>query len=115
MSELYARLYLDEDVDILIADLVRSRSFEVTTTNDVGRKGKSDPEQLEYAANRKLTIVTYNRIDFERLAQQHFAVNRIHYGIIIAVQRLPGDIAERLAEKLNDFTADEMINQIIYI
>ena len=115
MSEIFARLYLDEDVDILIADLIRSRNFEVTTTNDVGRKGESDPQQLEYAASRKFAIVTHNRIDFERLAQQYFDENRTHYGIIIAVQRLPGDVAKRLAEKLNDFTADELINQIIYI
>ncbi len=115
MSEIYARLYLDEDIDIVIADLIRSRNFEVTTTNDVGRKGKSDPEQLDYAVSREYVIVTHNRVDFERLAQQYFAENRIHYGIIIAVQRLPGDVAKRLAEKLNDFTADEMKNQIIYI
>lgn len=115
MSELYARLYLDEDVDTVIADLMRSRNFEVVTTNDAGRKGKSDSEQLEYAVSRKFVIVTHNRVDFEQLAQQYFADNRTHHGIIIAVQRLPADIAKRLAEKLNDFTADEMIDQIIYI
>jgi hypothetical protein len=35
MSRLFIELYLDEDVDVLIADLVRARGFRVTTTREV--------------------------------------------------------------------------------
>ncbi len=115
MNELFIKFYLDEDVDILIAELISSQKFQAISTNEVGRKGKSDPQQLEYAVSRNYTIVTHNRIDFEQLAQVYFFGNQTHYGIVIAVQRSPHEIAERLLKILNDYTADEMTNQIIYI
>ena len=34
MSRLFIELYLDEDVDVLVADLVRARGFKVTTTQE---------------------------------------------------------------------------------
>jgi len=63
---------LDEDVDVLIAELIRSQNFQAISTDEVGRKGKSDPQQLDYAVNRQSAIVTHNRVDFEELAQQYF-------------------------------------------
>ena len=49
MSQLFIELYLDEDVDVLIADLVRARGFAATTTQEAGNTGKGDEEQLAYA------------------------------------------------------------------
>lgn len=49
MSRLFIELYLDEDVNIMVADLLRSRRFVAETTRDGGQLGKSDREQLEYA------------------------------------------------------------------
>lgn len=115
MNDIFVKLYLDEDVDALIAKLIRSQGYQAVTTDEVGRKGESDSQQLEYAASRRSAIVTHNRIDFEELAQKYFAESRTHYGIIISVQRLPHEIAELLSKTMNDFTADEMTNQIIYI
>ena len=115
MNDIFIKLYLDEDVDILIAELIRSQGFQAATTDELGRKGKSDSQQLEYAVSKQSVIVTHNRLDFEELAQRYFVESRTHYGIIISVQRLPHQIAEQLLKILNDFTADEMKNQIIYI
>ena len=50
MSKLFIELYLDEDVDALVADLVRARGFTATTTRDAGNLNKDDDEQLAYAA-----------------------------------------------------------------
>ena len=61
------------------------------------------------------TLLTHNRADFEVLAQQYFTTGQTHYGIIIAVRRLPYDIARRLFAILNQVTADEMQNQVRYI
>lgn len=114
-GDVFIKLYLDEDVDVLVADLLRAQSFEVFTTSELGHKSKSDPEQLEYAVAEKLTIVTHNRTDFEKLAQRYFDSGTTHFGIVIAVQRAPHEIAARLLGILNNFTADEMVNQIHYI
>lgn len=114
-GDVFIKLYLDEDVDILIADLIRAHGFEVFTTSELGHKSKSDPEQFEFAVKEKLTIVTHNRKDFEKLAQAYFDSGATHFGIIVSVQRIPHQIAARLLNILNNFTADEMVNQIHYI
>jgi Protein of unknown function (DUF433)/Domain of unknown function (DUF5615) len=41
-------LYTDEDVDVLIADLLRARGFNVLTTQDAGRLHATDEEQLAF-------------------------------------------------------------------
>ena len=115
MNELFINLYLDEDVDHLVAKLVRPNGFNVIITSEIGRRGESDSLQLEYAVENNLTILTHNRVDFERLAQEYFFDGKTHYGIIISVQRPPHEIAEKLLNILNDFTMDETMNQIIYI
>lgn len=115
MSEIFISIYLDEDVDVLIAELVRLQKFRALTVTEAGRKGKSDAEQLKFATENSYAVLTHNRVDFEKLAQKYFFGNLTHYGIIISVQRPPHEITERLLETLNDFMADEMKNQIIYI
>ncbi len=36
MSSLFIRLYLDEDVNVLIADLLKAKGFDVLTVRDAG-------------------------------------------------------------------------------
>lgn len=115
MSDVFIELYLDEDVDVLVADLIRARGFNVTTTQEAGRKGADDEPQLAFAASQQWTLMTHNRVDFERLAQDYFAAGRTHSGIIIAARRDAQKIARRLLAILNQTTADEMTNQLRYI
>ena len=115
MNDIFIKVYLDEDVNVLIGELIRRKDFKSLTVSEAGRKGKSDAEQLDYAAQNGYAILTHNRVDFEELAQKYFANDQTHHGIIIAVRRPIHEVAERLLNTLNDFTADEMINQIIYI
>ena len=115
MSDLFLHLYLDEDVHVLIADLIRARGFAATTTRDAALLTLADSDQLTYAASQGMTLVTHNRDDFEQLAEAFFAAGQPHAGIIIAVRRPPYEIARRLLVLLNDVPRDEMINQLRYI
>lgn len=115
MSPIFIELYLDEDVSVLIADLLRARGFSASTTVEAGNRGFSDREQLEYAIAQRRTLLTHNRADFEKLAKEFFSEQRTHGGIIIAVRRLPGDITSRLLAILNSMTHDEIQNQVLYI
>ncbi len=115
MSDIFIELYHDEDVSALIADMIRARGFSVLTTFKAGNLGKSDAGQLEFAVSQKRVLLTHNRVDFEILAKEYFEQDKIHYGIIIVVRRLPNEMANRLLELLNQNMADEMINQIRYI
>jgi len=115
MSRLFIELYLDEDVSVLVAELLRARGFSVQTTREAGQTGVADGEQLTYAVSRRRALLTHNRDDFARLALEYFAVGRSHYGIIVAVRRPPHEIVRRLLVILNQTTSDEMENQVMYI
>ncbi len=108
MNQLFIELYLDEDVDVLVADLVGARGFAVITTRDARNIGAGDREQLAAAVNGGRAFFTHNRVDFERLAEEYFTAGLEHRGIIIAVRRSPYEIARRLVAILNNVTADEM-------
>jgi predicted nuclease of predicted toxin-antitoxin system len=115
MSSLFIRLYLDEDVNVLVADLLKARGFDTLTVRDAGQLQASDEEQLAYAVSQQRALVTHNRGDFEALIQTYFDTGQKHYGVILAVRRPPQEIAQRLLAILNQVTADEMENQVRYI
>ncbi len=110
MSQLFIELYLDEDVSALVAKLLRVRGFMVQTAQEAGRQETDDSEQLAYAVSHRRAVLTHNRDDFARLAQDYFATGRKHYGIIIAVRRPPHEIVTRLMTIVNQTTADERIS-----
>nr|WP_221928679.1 MULTISPECIES: DUF5615 family PIN-like protein [Nostocales] len=51
MSNLFIRLYLDEDVNVLVADLLKARGFDALTVRDAGQLHASDEEQFAYAVS----------------------------------------------------------------
>ena len=112
---LFIELYLDEDVDVLIADLLKSYGFSALTTRDAGQLRNSDEDQLAYATVQQKALLTHNRVHFEALAKSYFEQGKTHWGIIIAVRRSSYEIVQRLLGILNQVTADEMKNQIRYI
>ncbi len=71
MNSLLICLYLDEDVDVLVADLIRAKGFDVITTRDASQLQATDAEQLAYAVSQQRTLVTHNRTDFEALVQSY--------------------------------------------
>ena len=110
MNSLFIRLYLDEDVNVLIAELLKAKGFDAMTARDTGQLKVTDTEQLVYAVSQEKTLVTHNIADFEALVQTYFDTSRSHYDVIFAVRRSPQAIAQRLLIILNQVTADEMRN-----
>jgi predicted nuclease of predicted toxin-antitoxin system len=115
MNHLFIELYLDEDVDVLVAELLKARGFMAITTQKAKQKGRKDSEQLAFATSQQMALLTHNRVDFELLARQYFEAGKTHYGIIIATRRPAYELVRRLLVILNHVTAEEMMNQIRYI
>lgn len=115
MSQVFIDLYLDEDVNVVLADFLRARGFRVTTTQEAGLIGRTDEEQLAFAARQGKAILTHNRVHFEALARTYFEDGKAHAGIIIAVRRDCKELARRVLTLLNSLTADEIENQIRYL
>jgi hypothetical protein len=115
MAKLFIELYLDENVHVLVAALLKVRDFQAFNTQEAGRAGQDDASQLAYAASQGKTLLTHNRSDYEGLHRQYMEAARHHAGIIIAVQRPPHEIIRRLLMLMNTLTADEMQDQLLYI
>jgi predicted nuclease of predicted toxin-antitoxin system len=107
VSGLFIELYLDENVNVVVADLVRSHGFVATTAREAGQLGRGDAEQLAYAVSRRGALLIHNRDDF--------AAGQTHHGIILAVRRPPREIARRLLALLNQVTADGPRGRAQYI
>ncbi len=68
MPSAFIRLYLDEDVSVLVGEMIRARGFDVLTTRDAGNLAASDAGQLTFSVRERRAFVTHNRVDFEKLA-----------------------------------------------
>jgi predicted nuclease of predicted toxin-antitoxin system len=115
VSKLFVELYLDEDVDVLVAELLKKRGYSVMTARDADRLGYEDPEQLAYAIGKQRALFTHNRVDFEQLGLAYFERAEDHFGIILAARRSPYELVNRLLHLLNEVTADELKNQVRYL
>lgn len=70
------RFHLDENVDPAIADGLKRRGIDITTSNDAALLGASDDLQIAFAQKHQRVIVTHDR-DLLRLA----ALGASHAGI----------------------------------
>jgi predicted nuclease of predicted toxin-antitoxin system len=83
------RYHLDEHLPSEIANGLRRRQIECSTTNEAGLVAASDDEQLNYATREQRVLVTHDR-DFVRVHARrpdHFGIvlltgNR-HFGAVI--------------------------------
>ena len=115
MSRLFIELYLDEDVNVLVANLLRGRGIVAITTREAGLLQNSDADQLAHAVSQGKTFLTHDRADFEALAQEYADANKKHYGIILEARHPPYEFVRRLMRIINQVTADEIEVQVRYI
>jgi predicted nuclease of predicted toxin-antitoxin system len=72
VNKVFICLYLDEDVNVLVTNLLQAKGFDVITVRDAGKLRATDAEQLAYAVSQERTLVTHNRTDFEALVHDYF-------------------------------------------
>lgn len=53
------KLYLDEDVDPLLAEVLRDRGLDCISTHESGNRGHTDFDQLVFATRQGRTILTF--------------------------------------------------------
>ena len=111
VDPLFVRLYLDEDVVPDLADAVRRQGFDCQSAAEAGMLGKSDEEQLEWAASQGRCILSFNVPDFADLARQWSQAGKSHAGIAVMKQvgrKAFGRLLGLVLRWLNATTADEM-------
>ncbi len=74
--------YCDEDVHILVATIGRQRGLDVMHTQEYGRKGASDVDQLKFAAQEGRMLITVNCSDFEPITVGLMQDGSPHAGVL---------------------------------
>jgi predicted nuclease of predicted toxin-antitoxin system len=111
-------IYLDHNVDPLLAKDVRNAGYNAVAAVEAGNAPLADLDQLTWAADRGRCIITHDYDDYPRLAAEWFFEGRDHSGIILC--RQPPDISygemlRRLLRLLDTLTADEMVNRLEWL
>jgi predicted nuclease of predicted toxin-antitoxin system len=106
------RFHLDEHIDFAVAQGLRRRGIDVTTTAEASLLGSDDLEQIAFAAEDKRVIVSNDR-DFLRLHDQGVE----HPGIVYCHQqsRSIGEMIRTLELLWEILELEEMRNQVEFI
>ena len=106
------KIYLDEDVRPIIAEILNERGYEAISTIKANMVGKTDKEQIEFAIKNQMAVLTHNIKDFVQL---HKIYQREHYGIILSEQIPLKPLLRRLLTFLSKTDAKEIKGQIIWL
>ena len=105
------RFHLDENVNPAIAEGLRLRGIDCTTTREVGLRGALDEEQLAFATSQQRILVTTDE-DFLTIAH-----SQPHPGILYWHQerRTIGEVIRRIVRLCEQHTAEAIRNQVMFL
>ena len=109
------KLYLDEDIKPVVADMLRNRGLGCLSTREAGNLGRSDSEQLAFAVHQNRAILTFNIVEFLRLAMTWAAEGRSHCGIIVSDQIPVSELLRRLIRLSVHHQHDDLSNRILWL
>lgn len=106
------RFHLDEHVACAVADALRRKGIDVTTTADAGLEGAADVRHLEFARGSRRVIVTCDRdyLVFD-------AESGEHAGIVYWTGKRPGIgyLVERLIDLWSTRSTAEMAGDVVFV
>lgn len=108
-------LYLDEDVDPLLAYVLRDRGFDCVSTREAHNLGRSDHEQLTFATTQGRVILTFNVKDFVRLVKESAVSDRHHAGIIVSDHLPFRELLRRVLVLLQRHAHTDMTNRLLWL
>jgi hypothetical protein len=73
----------------MIAIAGRRRGLDVVSSHEVGLDGKTDEEQLRWAASHCRALVTRGRRDLSKIAAVFFERGEMHHGVVLIPESLP--------------------------
>ncbi len=95
--------------------ILSSPKFLVSAAQETNNRGKSDAEQLAFAASQQRAFLTFNVKDFIRLSQDYAASGRTHAGIILS-QHLPfRELLRRTLLLVQKHGHEEFTNRVLWL
>jgi hypothetical protein len=116
-----AELYLDNDVSLRLAPLLRAAGHTVTTTRELGLTAATDDAQLLTAARNGWILATSNRHDFRLLhdawhtwAAAFGLALPSHPGILVLDPAPPDDQFQALGRLLSDASTQTLAGELFW-
>jgi len=109
------KLYLDEDVDLLLAKVIRDREYDILSTHEAEMHKSNDYKQIDFATSQGRAILTHNIRDFHRIAKEYAKINKFHAGIIFSSQLPFKELLKRTLRLLNKHNAEDILNQVVWL
>lgn len=109
------KLFIDENVHDGLAATLRQLGYDAESAREAGLRQTPDPEVFEYAIKEKRAIVTFNLVDFKRLAEDALTKGKEFYGVIIGT-RDKGfkNTLREILRILRDYDQDDLKNNLLY-
>lgn len=108
-------LFLDEDVDPLLAAVLRMRGVDAISAQEAGLRSVNDEDLLEGAARQGRVLVTHNVADFVKLAREWAGVHRNHAGILVGRQMGFKGLLRRVSKFIGRTAAADMRDRLEWL
>jgi predicted nuclease of predicted toxin-antitoxin system len=115
---IFIRLYTDEHVMPELSKVLRQYGFTALSAQEAETAGWSDDEQLAYATEHGMALLTYDIDDFTTLARNWHEAGRAHAGIILSqpfTKNEFGALLRQVLTLLNQITADDIRNRVVVL
>ena len=108
-------LYLDEHIQLSLAEALRSRGIDILTTQEAHNTGLEDTQQLAFATDENRVLLSYNRRHFAQIHHRWMRIRRPHAGIVLSDQISIGIVLRRLMKLYFSLGSKEMANRLEYL
>lgn len=111
-------LYLDEDTQTkALVQGLRTNGVDVVVAWKVGMRQRDDEAQLALATSQSRVLYGCNIKDYFRIHTEWLMEGKSHTGIVLTKQQTysVGEELRRLLRLIESKSADEMINQLLFL
>lgn len=108
-------LYLDENIQLALAEGLRARGVDVLTTQEAGNIGLNDEEQLIFSSKYNRVLISFNKRDFAKIHYKWMKLKKPHAGIILSDQLPIGIVLRRLMKLYFSLSSTDMRNRLEYL
>ena len=104
------KLLLDEHIWTGLVEVLSQQGYDVIHIAQTNHRGIDDESLLALAAGENRAVLTNNIRDFAPLVAYWYENGREHSGVILSIQRPPGELLKQTKNLLAALSPDELKN-----
>lgn len=109
------KLFLDEDVHLVLSRMLQKRGFDVLHAQELDRKGRPDADQLAFAIQKERALLSFNVKDYVVLHNYYMENDLEHFGIFVSKQIPVGEALKRTLIFLQAHRLETVRNQLLFL